>query len=486
MALAEGLSLNSEHSGDHKVHSLDRFQVAEGELAAPHITPFSQIKKAGSFRRAFDTNTRPLQKMICVAEGDVAKYRWDGRPIEILFIDVAKTAALDEHLIREFYPHLIPGQSLLIHQDFLWCETPWLILSMDHFSEYFEVLDDLPYATRIFRCIKKIPSEVAAAWSFEKISFEKGEEAFARTRESMMPDWIPNLLLNQARFAQQKGREDCVLPLLVEAKAADPTEAVIGRITDYFSEFLTGPDWMMLSPSTYDPAFGLISQMSCSEAQLLFSLVYGLTPTRALEVGRARGGSTFVMASALRGLGAGHLVSVDPNCLAEHRIAPQLKGRLADWVNFIDGYAPYVLPEAEQIAGGKFDFVLIDGDHSFEACARDLAGVLPHLEPGAFLLLHDAHYGGVQEAVAKALNESLLADRGSLIAARNESLSHIPYKGHPSYYGGFRLLQYMPAGFRAFDYEAEDHSHAAEVKQLRVENARLRRALAQNTRVWEG
>ena len=487
MALADGLCGNpGDFSKRNRVHSLDRFFVGEEELHCTHITPFAQIRGAGSFRAAFDENTRPLRSFIQVEETDICQYRWDGRPVEILFIDVAKTPEIDEHLIREFYPRLIPGRSLLIHQDYLWSEIPWLVLSMDFFSEYFEILDDLPYATRVFRCVKAIPPEVAATYHYRQIPLEVADASFARARATIAPEWIPNLLLNQARFARQRNLPDRIVPLLAEAMQRDPSGAVIEGMSDYFSEVLVGPDWMELSSPTYDPAFGLISQISCSEAQLLFALIYGLAPARLVEVGRARGGSTFVIASALRAMGRGRLVSVDPNCLAEHRISPALKVRLAPWVDFIDGYAPYVLPEAETLAGGKFDFAFIDGDHSFAACERDIAGTLPHLLPGAWILLHDAHFGGVQEAVASSLGHLPLLDRGSLISDRCETLTHILYKDRPSYYGGLRLLQYVPPGHRLYEFGEECTTSAVELQQLRDENARLRRALKQNTREWEG
>lgn len=487
MALAEGLSMNPAGLDDrHRVHSIDRFIVGEDEIHSPYMAPFSQIEKAGSFRAAFDENTRPLRSFLQVVETDVSLYRWDGRPIEILFIDVSKTALLDRHLVRQFYPRLIPGRSLLIHQDYLWCEVPWLILGMDHFAEYFEILDDLPFATRVFRCIKAIPQAVADAFIFENVAIEAAEAAFARARATLAPQWVPNLLLNQARFAKLRGLGDQVIPLLAGAKAADPHGNVISLLTDLFPNELTGPDWMQLSQPTYDAAFGLIAQISCSEAQLIFSLVFGLAPKRLVEIGRARGGSTYVIASALRSLNAGRLVSVDPNCLAEHRISPALKTRLAEWVDFIDGYSPYVLPEAETLAGGKFEFAFIDGDHSFTACERDITGVLPHLAPGAFILLHDAHFGGVQEAISVALSKLHLVDCGSLITDRNETLAHIPYKDQPSYYGGLRLLQYLPPGHQLYPFGEPCASSAAEIQELREENSRLRRALRQNTREWEG
>lgn len=487
MALAEGLSMNPASLDDrHRVHSIDRFMVGEDEIHSPYMTPFPQIREAGSFRAAFDENTRPLKSFLQVVETDVSLYRWDGRPIEILFIDVSKTAVLDRHLIREFYPRLIPGRSLLIHQDYLWCEVPWLILGMDYFAEYFEILDDLPYATRAFRCIKAIPQEVANAFVFENVSVEDADAAFALARATLAPQWVPNLLLNQARFAKLRNLTERISPLLAEAKAADPAGNIIGLMTDLFPNELIGPDWMQLSQPTYDPAFGLIAQISCSEAQLIFALIYGLAPKRLVEIGRARGGSTYVIASALRSLNRGRLVSVDPNCLTDHRISPTLKTRLAEWVDFIDGYSPYVLPEAETLAGGKFDFAFIDGDHSFIACERDITGVLPHLLPGAYLLLHDAHFGAVQEAISAALGKLHVVDRGSLITDRNETLSHILYKDEPSYYGGLRLLQYLPPGHQLYQFGDPCGSSAAEIQELREENSRLRRALRQNTREWEG
>lgn len=483
-ALARGLGKNRRATG--RIHAMDRFIVSEEEMGAGYIKPFPQISQAGSFRSAFDRNVHAYEAFLEVHDGDLTEFLWKGDPVEILFVDVAKTPALDQRLMRQFYPCLIPGQSLLIHQDFLWREVPWLALSMDHLAEYFEPLDDLPFATRVYRNIKSIPRSVLEAFSYETVSLEDAEQAFERVRTTLAEEWIPNHLLNRARFYEHRGMRERVAPLLGQALHSDKSGSVAGHLTDYFSDHMTGPDWLGWSPQVLDPSLGLIAQLSLSEAQIIFALVCGLAPSRLLEVGRARGGSTFVMASALRTTGVGRLVSVDPNCLSEHRITEALKTRLAPWVDFVDGYAPYVLPEAETLAGGKFDFVFLDGDHSEAACERDLRGILPHLQPGAFLLLHDAHFGGIQEAVATCLRDLPLADRGSLVRERCETLSHIPYKDGPSYYGGLRLLQYVPAGTKLYDFGEVDASVRTELERLRVENSRLKRALAQNTREWQG
>lgn len=483
-ALAAGLRKSPFRGA--RIQSFDRFTVGEDEIGQDYIVPFQQITAPGSFRAVFNENIRAFADLVEVHEGDIAQVAWDGSPVEILFVDVAKTPAIDARLIRQFYPCLLPGQSLLIHQDFLWSEVPWLTLSMDFFRDYFEVLDDVPYATRLFRCIQAIPQHVADAFDYDEITPEAAEEAFERVRSTLDGASLPRHWLNRARFYKHRGLHSRVSQCLKQALDLDASGSVAAHLTDYFPEEMTGPPWIEITSQTLDPSFGLIAQLSMSEAQTIFSLIFGLAPKRVLEIGRARGGSTFVMASALRARGSGRLVSVDPNCLPEHRIADTLKERLSPWVDFIDQYAPYVLPEAEVQAGGKFDFAFLDGDHSEEACRRDLAGMLPHLEPGAFLLLHDAHFGGIQDAVATSLAELPLADRGSLISDRCETLTHIPYKEKPSYYGGLRLLQYVPPGFRLFDFGEPLETAREEIERLREENARLRRALDQNTRVWTG
>ena len=57
---------------------------------------------------------------------------------------------------------------------------------------------------------------------------------------------------------------------------------------------------------------------------------------------------------------------------------------------------------AGKVKDGYLDFVFIDGDHSYEGVARDIAAWLPKVKPGGWLMGHDYGNkpdGGVKRAV---------------------------------------------------------------------------------------
>jgi hypothetical protein len=65
----------------------------------------------------------------------------------------------------------------------------------------------------------------------------------------------------------------------------------------------------------------------------------------------------------------------------------------------ITEYSPTALPQAQHIAGGNFDLVLIDGDHTRTGVLRDANGVLPFLDDGAHVLFHDCHNADVKAGI---------------------------------------------------------------------------------------
>lgn len=183
------------------------------------------------------------------------------------------------------------------------------------------------------------------------------------------------------------------------------------------------------------------AEMLKPERVLLYALVYGRRPKCCLEIGTFRGGSSVIICAAMDDAGCGRLVCVDP--------APRLDD--ATWqaiqhrAILFDQPSPQVLTKAAQAVADKFDFVLIDGDHSYQGVLNDVEGVLPLLADEAYLLFHDSHYVEVRQAIETALkrHSKQLMDCGLLSVEHKPPGELSPIDGQPITWGGLRLLRYQ-------------------------------------------
>lgn len=170
------------------------------------------------------------------------------------------------------------------------------------------------------------------------------------------------------------------------------------------------------------------------ERLLLYSLVFAAAPKRVLEIGVRWGGGARIIHAALTDLGAGVYVGIDPQ--------PELE---FDWTDVDDrctliiGSSPGELSRCVDAAGGVFDFVFIDGDHSEAGAWRDLEGAAGVAAPGAMILLHDAYHPPVARAIDRAVRELGYLDCGMLATSRNDG-THVE-SGRTVTYGGVRMLR---------------------------------------------
>ena len=49
----------------------------------------------------------------------------------MLFVDIAKTWALNDVVIEQFFPRLIPGRSVVVQQDYAFAFRPWVAITME-------------------------------------------------------------------------------------------------------------------------------------------------------------------------------------------------------------------------------------------------------------------------------------------------------------------------------------------------------------------
>jgi hypothetical protein len=191
VALAQGL-MESWPDSALKLQSYDRFEADEF-MRQFYFEPNGLETEGPRFRNIFDANIHSVASRVDVHDGDITTFPWAGGPIEILFIDVCKAWFIDDHVVGTFFPHLIPGQSLVIQQDFFhhWC--PWLVATMEIFHDHFEFIGFARWNTGVFRCTS--PVDLAKRPRvLRELPFEELETLLRRHTERYHDPYLKGIL----------------------------------------------------------------------------------------------------------------------------------------------------------------------------------------------------------------------------------------------------------------------------------------------------
>jgi hypothetical protein len=77
-------------------------------------------------------------------------------------------------LTWQFFPHLIPGRSLVIQQDYLYHHwVGWLHVTMEFYADYFEYVCDTEVNSVVFLHTRKIPDTVLRANTVDSLTIEE-------------------------------------------------------------------------------------------------------------------------------------------------------------------------------------------------------------------------------------------------------------------------------------------------------------------------
>ena len=63
-------------------------------------------------------------------------------------------------MIRQFFPCLIPGRSVVLQQDYAFAFQPWIAITMEHLRDHFEPVGFAEYNTVAFVCREPVPRDV--------------------------------------------------------------------------------------------------------------------------------------------------------------------------------------------------------------------------------------------------------------------------------------------------------------------------------------
>jgi hypothetical protein len=158
-ALASGLAARADGPWEKTIVSYDLFRVEEYTLAH-YGKHFPDRTIGASFRPVYDAHVAPWKQHIKVREGDACRIGWSGEPIELLFLDMVKLWQLNDVVLEQFFPCLIPGRSVIIQQDYLWGACPWIHITMELMAGSVEILDSMPNGSVVYLLTGPVPAEL--------------------------------------------------------------------------------------------------------------------------------------------------------------------------------------------------------------------------------------------------------------------------------------------------------------------------------------
>lgn len=177
VAMAAGLKANPD-AVNKEIHVYDLF------IWEKHYNTYYGLdypfQQGDCYLDLYRQNVQPHVSVLNIHKGDVCNLGWTSRPIEILFIDIMKTAATAKCVTANFFPYLIPETSFIVHQDFKVWNTFWIHLLMFRLRQYFlPVLNVGDAGTTVFKLMRAIPKDaIFQACSFETCTRVELQAAF--------------------------------------------------------------------------------------------------------------------------------------------------------------------------------------------------------------------------------------------------------------------------------------------------------------------
>lgn len=189
--LAEGLRRRGSKS---KIHSFDNFVWVGGymESYAP-----KNMAVGSDFLPIFIEELGEYRTWVEPHKQDLKDYRWAGGPIEILFVDAAKSWDLLNSILNGFGDSLIPRRSRVVLQDYLDTYTHWLPLVMESRPDIWKEVESVENGTTVtFKPLKAVHGGFGISRNYTENSFPlELAEQLLRSRMSRETNFHRHLLL---------------------------------------------------------------------------------------------------------------------------------------------------------------------------------------------------------------------------------------------------------------------------------------------------
>jgi hypothetical protein len=244
----DGLRANPNTQPRRSIHSYDMLVTPNDPFDSYANSLIGPAKKAGdSFRDLFDANTAAYADLIEVHQGDLREQMAPPRQIEILFIDIAKSSSLNDHIVRNFFSRTIGPGAIIAHQDYNHPWLPWVHITANLLRPVCEYVGDVAGTRLVVQTNAITPAMLArcldAATSYdEKIAIlenerDQNENRYSAALVHLSSAWLAFIECGPVAFEARLDH-----PLLLEQYIPEQVERVRLSAHTYFEGTRAGYD----------------------------------------------------------------------------------------------------------------------------------------------------------------------------------------------------------------------------------------------------
>jgi len=248
-ALAEGLRRRGSTA---RIHSFDLFRWENYMTAKAGPV----LNEGDDFLPLYLKETASYSPWIEAKKVDLMNFSWNGGPIEILFVDSAKTWDLTNATLNGFGRYLVPGRSRIVLQDFHFHWAHCLPLIFDSRPDVWKQVEDVEYSTTVtFMPLKLLygPSGIQTDYSEESFPLESADHLLRSRMAQEEPANRYRILQTLYRKYLIDGPMEEALKLREEVLAGGIDESG-RRVLEDVGGVLTSRGWKAYNQGQYEAA----------------------------------------------------------------------------------------------------------------------------------------------------------------------------------------------------------------------------------------
>lgn len=218
----EGLSAKGAAS-EIRIHSYDLFKNTN--------TAYDKFLQPAPPRNSdllpyFMQNIRPVADRINIYPQNFLDTKWTGGPIELCFVDIAKSPTLNAHVYASFSDSWIPGYTYYLQQDFVHLEAPWVQYVIGFLSDHFVFLHVEP-PTLCMGITSPIPPEKIERIIADNFTpIEKARYALSLTEFFGDIETLCAIQLIGARLLAEAGKKKDAVELVADLECDESVTAL--------------------------------------------------------------------------------------------------------------------------------------------------------------------------------------------------------------------------------------------------------------------